>query len=114
MNEAIIKYFGEDAKVNCDGNCKKAFGYNNRPKIQLSDDDDDVVYLADGEVGDAPGNPGTYECGIGKPLSSNEFPTKWCVRECERCAVSDVGQSELPLPVNDWSERTYNIPQENK
>lgn len=104
----MITYFGQPARVKCDGNCTKAWGINNRPKIQLSSDEDDYFWLADGELGEAPIDPGTYEGGIAKPLSPNEFPNKWCVRECERCRMSAMGEFDEPLPLRDFSHRRYN------
>lgn len=40
--EKVIRYIETEVKVVCDGNCHKACGINNRPKISLSDDEDDV------------------------------------------------------------------------
>ena len=108
MPEAIIKFFRQDAKVCCDGKCNKAWGINNRPKNQLSDDEDDYEFLADSELGDAPADPGTYEGGHAKPTAISQFPNKWCVRECERCNMSSVGESDEPLEVFDFSERRKN------
>lgn len=109
MPETIIAYFGQPAKVNCDGNCKKAWGINSRPKVQLSSNEDDYAYLSDGELGEAPADPGTYEGGHAKPPSALAFPNKWCVRECERCNMSSPGESNLPLVIKDFSERRNNI-----
>lgn len=109
MPQAIITYVGQAAKVVCDGNCAKAWGSNSRPKVYLSDNEDDYAYLADGELGEAPADPGTYEGGIGKPASALEFPTKWCVRECERCAMSMPGCSQLPLLPPSFAERFPNF-----
>jgi hypothetical protein len=107
MPEAMIRYFGHAAKVACDGNCKKAWGVNTRPREQLSENE--FVFLADGELGEAPEDPGTYEGFQGKPKSSEGFPNKWCVRECERCSISRLGESEKPLEIRSYSERVYNI-----
>lgn len=109
-NEAIITYFGQKAKVACDRQCSKAWGTNNRPRVQLSDKEDDYASLADGELGDAPVDPGTYEGDQAKPHSPDEFPNKWCVRECERCAMSAPGEWMLPLGLPDYSKRVFNIP----
>ncbi len=84
----MIKYLGQNAKATCDRNCGKAWGINKRAKRQLSEDTDNYVYLTDDELGDAPINPGTYEGGFPKPLDPDEFPQKWCVRECERCVIT--------------------------
>lgn len=109
MPESLIQYCGQSAKVCCDGNCRKAWGQNNRPKAWLSDHEDDYEYLADSELGEAPADPGTYEGGIGKPGSVIEFPTKWCVRECERCNMSDPGRYGEPLPVLSFDDRRKNL-----
>lgn len=107
INSAIITYFGEQMHVACDRQCGKAWGINNRPRVQLSDDDDDYVFLADGELGEAPANPGTYEGGHPKPLTPDNFPNRWCVRECERSERGEVGK---PLVLHDWNQRFYNMP----
>lgn len=121
-----IVYFGKPCILACDANCKKAWGINNRPLIYLEDptlkvygegftdrrypDDeslnpDDYVHLADGELGDAPDDPGTYEGGHAKPTSPEERLNKWCARECERQVIVDDNEDfELP----DYSKRQYN------
>jgi hypothetical protein len=38
--EKRITFFGQPAKVVCDGRCSKAWGINSRPTVQISDDDD--------------------------------------------------------------------------
>lgn len=101
-----------DARVECDRKCTKAWGISSRPKINLSDDEDDIVWLADAELGDAPKDPGTREGAHGKPFSPDDFPNKWCVRQCERCAMSNIDDDvneTLTLP--DFSVRVYNLPQ---
>jgi len=108
-NEAIITYFGQKAKVVCDRNCNKAWGMANRPQIQLSDDENDWAYLSDSELGEAPIDPGTIEGWHSKPLSSDEFPNKWCVRQCERCEISSPGEYDKPLTPPDFSKRFYNM-----
>ena len=110
LEPKLIIYFGKPAKVNCDRKCNKAWGINNRPQLQLSDDEDDIVYLADDELGEAPDDPGTYEGGHAKPSSPSQFPNKWCVRECERCSMSKPGESDKPLELEDFSQRIYNMP----
>lgn len=107
--EKMITYFGQQAKVNCDENCNKAWGINRRPKVQLSDDEDDYAYLSDDELGDAPENPGTYEGGQAKPIDKAGIPNKWCVRECERCNISRPGEFGMPLPVKTFNDRISNI-----
>lgn len=107
-NEAVITYFGHKTKVACDRNCQKAWGVNNRPRVQISSSEDDYAFLADDELGTAPDDPGTYEGSDGKPQSPDDFPNRWCVRECERCAMSDIGKSHTPLALPDFSKRRYN------
>ena len=109
MPEALVTYCGQLIKVNCDGNCKKAWGINSRPKVQLSDDEDDYAFLADDELGEAPADPGTYEGNDAKPESVARFPNKWCVRECERCARSKPSECDLPLAIKSFSKRVYNL-----
>ena len=110
MPEALITYMGQPAKTACDGNCKKAWGISQRPKIQLSEDEDDVVFLADDELNDAPDDPGTYEGQHGKPSSALYFPNKWCVRECERSATSYPGKHNEQLVVPNFGVRIFNQP----
>ena len=109
MEKEII-YFGQKTKVVCDEKCNKAWGLSARPRVQLSDDEDDCCWLADGELGEAPADPGTYEGGHGKPYSPVDAPNKWCVRECERCKMSERGKYDEPLRLEDWSKRVYNQP----
>ena len=89
MLQKEIKWFRDQCILACDGKCHKAWGINNRPKRQLSEDEDDYEYLSDNELGEAPENPGTYEGGQGKnPKSLN----KWCARECERSKIFDMDE----------------------
>lgn len=110
INEVIIMFSGQKAHVNCDRKCSKAWGISNRPKIQFSDDEDDTAFLADYELEEAPEDPGTYEGGQAKPISPNDFPTKWCVRECERCNMSEPGEWMHELEVKSFEKRRYNQP----
>lgn len=112
--EKLITFVGQTAKVACDGNCSKAWGGSERPRVQLSNNVDDFAWLADGELGEAPRDPGTYE-GIdmeGKPtrVTGPDDLNRWCVRECERMSMSSPGTWRQPLPVRDFSQRLYNIP----
>ena len=109
MLEAQITYFADQVTVVCDARCDKAWGAQNRPKIEFDDGDpDDYAYLADHELGTAPSDPGTYEGADGKPESTAEFPNKWCVRECERCGM--LGGRYGDHPASDFSVRVYNQP----
>ncbi len=105
--EKLITYFGQQMRVGCDEKCYKAWGINKRPKVQLSDDEDDYAFLSDSELEIAPIDPGTYEGGHPKPTLKTEIPNKWCMRECERCAHSKPGESDLPLQFDDFSKRVY-------
>jgi hypothetical protein len=101
-----IIYFGKRCTAVCDRNCSKAFGINNRPSIRNETNDDDIIWLADHEVPDAPDDPGTYEGGHGKPFHPDRH-NKWCVRECERSSITDPGEK---LSIPDFSQRRYNCP----
>lgn len=101
-----ITYFGQSAVIACDALCSKAWGINNRPQAQLSDNEDDYEYLADGELGVAPIDPGTYEGGHAKPAGGDGPLNKWCCRECERCVM--VKPNEV-IVLPDFSRRRKNI-----
>ena len=90
LNEACVTYMGQKARVGCDRKCFKAWGINSRPRHE--DGISEGIYLQDHELGNAPNDPGTIECEYKKPLSPDEFPNRWCVRECERCAISNPGE----------------------
>lgn len=108
----LITWFGEPAAVACDGQCHKAWGINNRPKIIVSDDEDDYYYMADDELGSAPLDPGTYEGDCAKPLPDEPKLNKWCVRECERSALScnTKLKKDDAVSLPDLSKRLWNIP----
>lgn len=109
--EKIITYLRQDLKVGCDQKCNKAWGINSRPKIEFDENDpDDYAYLSDNELGEAPEDPGTYECEHTKPTDEKQIPNKWCVRECERCARSKSSELHLELDLPDYSKRNYNQP----
>lgn len=114
MPESLIRYCGQTAKVNCDGNCKKAWGSSTRPKIQISNNINDYAFLADNELGIAPVDPETYEGECSKPDSSNSFPNKWCVRECERCSISMPGEFASPLELKCFDKRVFNLHERRK
>lgn len=100
-----IIYFGQPAVLICDARCVKAWGINNRPQEQLSEDPDDFEYLADGELGLAPADPGTYEGNDAKPRTLDDRLNKWCCRECER-SVRVMPGKEFVLA--DFSQRVRN------
>jgi hypothetical protein len=101
-----IQYCGQKAVFACDLVCSKAWGITSRPNLQLSEDEDDVEWLSDSELGDAPVDPGTYEGGHAKPRNTDEAPNKWCVRECERGSISLPGHDRVVT--TDFSRRVRN------
>ena len=111
-----IRFFGQDATHACDGRCDKAWGINVRPTIpskedlDKSADPDDYAFLADGELGTAPADPGTREGWDAKPLviRGSEDVNKWCVRECERAWISPPGNPDAQPELKDFSARRYN------
>ena len=135
MEKEII-FFGKKTKVACDEKCGKAWGINTRPRFfpelgegyvfEYGEDscspeqdelpelknEDDYAYLPDSKLGVAPVDPGTYEGGHAKPTCDDEKGNKWCVRECERCVMSGIGEIHKPLILPDFSKPLYNIPRE--
>lgn len=112
-----IVFFGQTATVACDGKCEKAWGINSRPKHYFVDeekDPDDYEFLADGELARAPRDPGTYEGGHAKPSPDAEKLNKWCVRECERCWMSEPGRPDATPQLRDFSKRLANKPERQK
>jgi hypothetical protein len=102
-----ILWFEHHVVLACDGNCKKAWGINCRPKIDFDPyDPDDYAFLADNELGDAPVDPGTWEGGHGKPSGPHEM-NKWCARECERSGIFEPCEA---VELSDYSVRVYNMP----
>jgi hypothetical protein len=91
----------------CDARCNKAWGINNRPRVSLSEDDEDFAFLSDTELGVAPFDPGTYEGGHAKPITTSDRLNKWCYRECERSAEAAT-LDDISLP--DFSVRRFNMP----
>ena len=87
MKKEKLFIFGRETIIACDCKCNKAWGINSRPKEYLDDNNpDDYCYIPDGELEEAPKDPGTSEGGDKKePLSFN----KWCIRECERLSLYD-------------------------
>ena len=109
MPEQMITFFGHRVKVGCDGNCAKAWGLNSRP---CKDDNRDNDYLLDSELAIAPADPGTYEGPHGKPDSVDDFPNKWCVRECERSAITPHGTDpNLPLELPNYGQTDASSPE---
>lgn len=103
-----IIFFGQPCTLACDGRCEKAWGIDNRPRVDLDPQDpDDYYFLADTELGEAPTDPGTEAGFIGKPKIPEDRLNRWCARECERSVLVDRGQA-IVLP--DFSRRRYNKP----
>jgi hypothetical protein len=103
-----VKSCGKPITIYCDANCKKAWGISQRPKIKLSDDEDDVVYMSDEELKNAPRLPDSSAGLQMKPQNKDEWLNKWCYRECERCGAFRKGEEFKGL--KDWSVRRYNQP----
>jgi hypothetical protein len=98
-----IAAFGTTGILVCDGRCDKAWGYDQRPHIKVSDED--IEYLADDELGTAPPDPGTVQGDDSKPQNENEYHNAWCERYCER---SIMVQEKEAFQIRDWSiRRTY-------
>lgn len=105
-----VQAYGEQVIIACDGKCNKAWGVNCRPSVDLDGKNEDNNYMVpDGDLGEAPKDPGTYEGGHGKPYNaqSGEDMNKWCFRECERCEFYKVGEE---LKLKDFSKKRYNQP----
>ena len=117
MIAKVIAYFDKTACVCCDQKCNKAWGISQRPRVQLQDlgtDPDDFYFLADDEIAeDAPANPRTYEGSDAKPTAyenpEEHLLNKWCVRECERFAMSAPGEWELPIVLPDMEHPEPNV-----
>jgi len=122
MIKKDIIYFGGECVLFCDGKCDKAWGINGREKVNLSNcpedsedyDEDNVEWLADDELGEAPKDPGTYEGGHAKPVCDEDKLNKWCCRECERSKMinkSEVTEdTDFEFLLSDFSVRLKNIP----
>ena len=99
----------------CDGNCQKAWGVCNRPDHQLDPGEpDDVLFLRDDELGDAPADPGTYEGGDGKPFPGHYLCGKWCFRECERCHFAEPYEDVVLTDEKRFRKRHFNMPYRHK
>lgn len=86
VHEKRIVYMGKDTVVYCDGKCEKAWGFNSRPRTE------DDKWIPDEDLGTAPSNPGTREGDEAKPLHDEPKLNKWCVRECERSNLINIGE----------------------
>ena len=79
-------------------------------KKQLSSNIDDFEYISDNEFIEAPTDPGTYEGGCAKPKNEKEKLNKWCIRECERCAITECDSNEF-VRLDDFNTKIKNINQ---
>lgn len=105
IHQKQILWFDRRVTLACDGQCKKAWGINARPKVEFDPDEpDDVAWLADSELDDAPEQLGTWEGGHGKPRGPHEM-NKWCARECERSGIFEDGEM---IVLTDFAARHYN------
>ena len=103
-----INYMGNSCVVACDGQCHKAFGIQERPRLNFDPADaDDHALFSDQELGLAPERPMSFEGGEGKPILIGDVLNKWCVRQCERSQLEDI-DNIIVLP--DFSKRIYNQP----
>lgn len=109
MIAKTIFFFNAPVLLACDANCTKAWGINNRPRVEFGDEDD-VAYYADHELGDAPADPGTYEGPHGKPTAPEQRLNKWCARECERSVLIDLGKLVTDATLPSFTQRSYNQP----
>lgn len=107
--------YGKPGALICDARCDKAWGINNRPRVEHDPDDpDDISFKSDDELGEAPDDPGTYEGGEGKPQTDEQRHNKWCLRECERSEVCPTaggdGEREEINPFQLQEGRAHNQP----
>lgn len=102
-----ILWFGRHVTLACDGKCNKAWGICNRPSVSFDPDEpDDIAWLTDHELAEAPACTGVWEGGFGKPRDPSQM-NKWCARECERSGIFEQGE---PIMLPDYSVRRYNMP----
>lgn len=110
MIAKAVLYFGKPCALACDAKCGKAWGINNRPRVDF-DENDDFAWIGDDDLDSAPDDPGTYEGGQAKPTEPGERLNKWCARECER-SVKGALNELIELP--DFSGPIYNQPWEHR
>lgn len=110
-----ITWFGHDALLACDAQCDKAWGINNRPKIEFDPDEpDDYAFLPDHELGIAPERTGIWEGGHPKPILPSSRLNKWCARECERSVVNELNDDLFKIKLPDFSKPRYNMPEKHE
>lgn len=111
-----ILFFGNECLLICDGKCHKAFGLNNRPRINYDKDNpDDYAFLPDKGVDEAPDDPGTYEGGHSKPPNP-DYMNKWCARACERGRIVNIPQRNriVSFDLPTFNKLRYNIPSKHE
>jgi hypothetical protein len=107
IHQKQIVWFGRDCTLACDGKCDKAWGITNRPSVSFDQEEpDDIAWLTDHELVEAPICTGVWEGGHGKPTGPHEM-NKWCARECERSGIFEQGEN---IVLSDFSVRQYNMP----
>jgi hypothetical protein len=93
----VIRYVGREVVVACDAKCYKAWGKQKRPVMSRFGDGSPRSFVLDGDLGMAPKDPRTAEGPDSKPRHAEDRLNRWCVRECERCAMfGEFGRFELP------------------
>jgi len=102
--DKVITFMQQPMRIACDERCNKAWGRNARPRVEV---DGDLQWMSDDELGTAPVHSGTTEGEDAKPINKAEFGNKWCVRQCERCACSRMGESHLPVEFPDFTKRNF-------
>jgi hypothetical protein len=114
MIRTQIFYCGKKQLAICDEKCEKAWGVI-RPNIQLSENPDDVLVLSDNDLNIAPEHNGHWEGGDGKPFHpGDQGHNKWCVRQCERCSIVSLRETNPESKLRDWSKRLYNLPERDE
>lgn len=106
----LITAYGGPAMMMCDARCDKAWGRDDRPRCQLSEDEDDFAYLSDDELGEAPADPGSSEGGVRKPALPEDRLNRWCFRSCERCSWAGHREMQKIVELRDFSKRLCNLP----
>ena len=110
--EKEITYYGAPAKVGCDEKCNKAWGINNRPRVYLDISETQIFGLEGTSIYpdiEDDINVDNYENDDAKPTCKSEMGNRWCVRECERCQMSEYGKHNEPLKIKDFNQRFYNM-----
>ena len=98
---------GSEVVIACDAKCTKAWGLQKRPSRVVDESKpDDIVWLGDGELKQAPSDPKTTVNGYGKPLKPEHRMNQWCVSECERSMFVSPNETK---ETHNWRRRTRNM-----